>query len=158
MKVQIGEKEYIISWRFESPMFEKILENNGITPQRANEIMEEKIEDTKRPGCMRRRGIEGLVQMLGLKKIPLPSTTTCVIKEVGHDERVLSATVRRFPGTVMKGGHVVKADPFNKDTARKASLHKVLKQSFPEKADRVVFWESYLTRHNVVNVRKEESV
>ena len=138
-------------------MFEKILENNGITPQRANEIMEEKIEDTKRPGCMRRRGIEGLAQMLGLKKIPLPSTTTCVVKDV-VTETVLSATVRRFPGAVMKGGHVVKGDPFNKDTARKASLHKLLKQSFPEKADRVVFWESYLTRHNVVNVRKEASV
>lgn len=157
MKVQIGEKEYVISWRFENPMFEKMLENNGITSQRANEIMEEKIEDTKRPGCMRRRGIEGLAQMLGLKKIPLPSTTTCVVKDV-TTKTVLSATVRRFPGTMTKGGKVVKGDPFNKDTARKASLHKVLKQSFPEKADRVMFWETYLTRHNVVNVRKEASV
>lgn len=156
MKVKVQNKEYIVSWKFENPMLTRILENNGISAQRAAEIMDEKIEDVKRPGNMRRRGVEGLAKMMGLKKIPLPSTTTCVIKEV-EGETVMSATVRRFPGTVIKGGKVVKADPFSKDVARKNSLQRVLKQNFLEKDDRVVFWKAYLTRQNI-NVRKEASV
>jgi hypothetical protein len=158
MKVKIGEQEYVISWRFENPTLNRILENNGITAKRAAEIMDEKIPDPKRPGSVRRMGIEGLAAMLGMKKIPIPSTTTCIIKAVGDSENEYTATVRRFPGSIQRGGGVVKGDVFDKDKARKYSLYKVLKQTFPEKDDRKAFWDAYLTRNVKVNVRKEASV
>lgn len=154
MKVKVGEQEYLISWRFENPTLNRILENNGITAKRAAEIMDEKVPDPKRPGFLRRVGVEGLSGMLGMKRVPIASTTTCVIKTVdGSNEH--TATVKRYPGGTQKGGGVMKGDRFDKDKARKYSLSKVLKQSFSEKSDRKLFWDAYLSRNERVNVKKE---
>ncbi len=137
MQVVVNGQIMVMGWRYENPNLDRILEECNISRTEARQIMETIIPDEKVPGATRRAGVPALCKTLGIKSIPNPTVTYCIISDE-QKQPIASAMVRKFPD-----------DPYNPEKARTYSLHKVVRNMFPgleNKETRRKFWEVYLNR------------
>ena len=115
-----SDQTVFVGWRYENPELDKFLEANGLSHEDAKKMTEPE-----------------LIDRLGVIQLPKPHITTCILSSADK-QIVAQATVRRH-----------KADPYDKDKARRYSLAKVLRETYPGLENlevRRAFWEAYINR------------
>ncbi len=118
MKVQLNDQTLIIGWQYESPRLEKLLAEKGLT-----------LKDAK---LMRK---VDLIELLGLKHLPKPTVTHCILKRGDPELKDEQVTVKKFPD-----------DPWDQNKARYFSLKKLVDTNFPgreNKGIRTNIWNTY---------------
>lgn len=120
MQVTNGDALFKVRWAYENPELLALLKEKGLSFEEANEM--KKVD---------------LIEQLGIKSLPKPLTTVCIIVDNENTEIMVAKVTRHY------------LDTYDKDKGRKLSLKKALTKLFPEyqeKAERRLFWIAYLDR------------
>lgn len=132
MQVVNNDQVFHVSWMYLNPELVRLIEQANVTEEEVKAAKKEK---------------GGLGRLLGLRSIPQPNTTVCVIKD--NEGRILvDVHVSRYH-----------KDIHDTEKARRYSLTKALRILFPgneNKSLRREFWSTYVGRPRKVVKKVKE--